>query len=244
MCYHVSTPKKKDLKKILNADPIVIDDYESHYHITGFAHPQLPALLQKDPGRVQNAVWGFIPAWAKPEQTKELMVKTLNARAETIFSTPMFRNAAPGHRCLIFVDGFFEWKHEKVAGKLQKVPHYIQMPDHKPFALGGLYSHWIDKTESGEVITTCSIVTTEANELMATIHNSKKRMPLVLDERDWGRWLDPTATEDQVKEVMRPFQDGKLDAQEISRMITVKDVNTDIPEIQMPEQRSGPATLF
>jgi putative SOS response-associated peptidase YedK len=243
MCYHTSTPKKKDLKNFL-PEPIVIDDYEAHYHLTGFSHPELPVMLQKEPDRVQQAVWGFIPAWAKPDQTAELMNKTLNARAETIFTTPMFRGAAPGHRCLIFVDGFFEWKHEKVGGKLKKIPHYIRMPDHKPFALGGLYSHWIDKNDSGEVTTTCSIITTEANELMATIHNSKKRMPLVMNEDDWNVWLDPKASEAQVKHVMRPFQDGKLDAHEISTMITAKGMNTDVAEIQNEANTGDFGTLF
>lgn len=119
MCYHVSTPKKKDLKKILD-DQIKIDVFEPHYHVTGFAHPELPVLLQKERDRIQNAIWGFIPIWAKAEEAAQLMNKTLNARAETIFTTPMFRQAAPGHRCLIFVDGFFEWKHEKVAASCRR----------------------------------------------------------------------------------------------------------------------------
>ena len=153
------------------------------------------------------------------------MKKTLNARSETLFTTPMYRSAA-SNRCLVFVDGFFVWKHE---GK-EKLPHYIQMPEHGVFTLGGIYTKWRDK-EGGE-LTTCSIITTPANELMTTIHNSKKRMPLILPKNAWSAWLDPKAKREHIEHLMRSYPEGALEAREISKLITTRGVETNVPEVQ------------
>jgi putative SOS response-associated peptidase YedK len=155
-----------------------------HYHTTGFAHPQLPVLKIEEPHIVQPLSWGLIPGWVKSEADAiETANKTLNARVETIFTTPMFRNYT-NNRCLIFVEGFFEWKH---VGK-EKVPHFIYMPGHIPFALGGIHTTW-HNPKLNQVISGCSLITTDADELMATIHNSKKECLWFYQKESGGNGL-------------------------------------------------------
>jgi putative SOS response-associated peptidase YedK len=126
--------------------------------------------------------WGLIPHWAKD---KELRKNTLNARIETIEEKPSFRSYVK-NRCLVLIDGFYEYQWQDTKGKVKK-PFLMTMPDGEPFALGGLFSHWTDKT-SGDMLSTFTILTMDANEQMAEIHNTKKRMPLILrrdTEMDW-----------------------------------------------------------
>jgi len=228
MCYRASTPPKKELAKILDKE-IKIGDYQAHYHTAGFAHEALPVMLSSDTSRVQPVIWGYVPEHAGAGFAEDFLKKpySLNAKAETIFSVALYKHAAASQRCLIFVDGFFEWKHVQKAGKVDKVPHYIQMPDHKPFALGGLWSEYQGAKH-------CNILTTAANKLMTSIHNTKKRMPFILPENEWEQWLDVKAPEDAVKEMIQPFPEGFLEAHEISRMITARNVDADVPEVQEP----------
>jgi putative SOS response-associated peptidase YedK len=121
---------------------------------------------------------------------------TLNARIETLKELPSFRDAAK-NRCLILVDGFYEWKWLDPKGK-EKQQYLISMPNDEPYAIGGIYSEWIDK-ETGEIMLTYAMVTTEANELMAEIHNTKKRMPLILTPDNEKLWLDASISPDAFK---------------------------------------------
>ncbi len=226
MCYRASTPNKKALAELLGRE-VWVNDYKAHYHTSGFDHPDLPVMLSSDQKSVQPVIWGFVPENSTNEDAVKFFKSaySLNAKAETIFTVPMYRNVAPHKRCLIFVDGFFEWKHTGSGKIMDKVPYYIQMPDHKPFALGGLWSE-----RDGEKH--CNILTTVANELMTTIHNSKKRMPFIVPEVAWETWLNINATIDAVQQIIHPFPEGYLEAHEISRMITKKGVEKDVAAVQ------------
>lgn len=237
MCYHKSIPAKEELKEYLKDYPVSIEDYEPFFHVSGFSHPKAPVMTSYEPHKIRPYVWGFIPFWAKNgEQASSLWQKTLNATCENLFTTPMFRAAAPRQRCLIFVDGFFEWKWSDEKGKI-KTPYYIFMEGHHPFALGGIFSNWTDK-KTGEIFHTYSVITTPANDLMTQIHNSNKRMPLIMPEEKWDRWLDPEAEKQEVQQMMTPFPEGLLDAWEISRDITKRGVDTNTPEVQNPASSS------
>ena len=122
--------------------------------------------------------WGLIPFWAK--DTK-IGYSTINARAETVATKPAFRQAFAKRRCLIVADGFYEW--QQTSGRKQ--PFYIFMKDDRPFAFAGLWEHW--KRENEE-IESCSIIVTEANDVLKPIHD---RMPVILPEEDYDRWLNP-----------------------------------------------------
>jgi len=149
-----------------------------------------------------------VPSWATNEQAaKDIATKTLNAKAETLFQLPSFKFSAQHHRCLIFVDGFYEWQHQ---GKL-KVPYYIQSTQDAPLVMGGVYSYW-KGMNGAAMLLSCSIITTPANALMEQIHNTKKRMPLILNAADWDTWLAPTTTEKNVQQLMQPLEEGLLQA--------------------------------
>lgn len=227
MCYHYSLTKRPSA---LPAEPQWEMPFAPVYHASGFSFPVMPVVTQQAPDRVQAYRWGLIPHWTKSaEEAGKLRAQTLNARGETIFEKPSFRSYAPGRRCIVPADGFFEWMDR--GGK--KYPHYIRLKEGEPFAFGGLYSHWTD-AESGEVWRTYTIITTEANPLMARIHNTKRRMPLLLPERRWAEWLDPSLERAGVEELLQPPSDGEMEAWPITRLITARGQDTNVPGITEP----------
>ena len=129
------------------------------------------------------ANWGLIPFWAKDDGIKKM---TLNSRIETAASKAAFRNSVK-NRCLIIADAFYEWQWLDAKGK-NKQKYIIQPTDQEIFGFAGFYSEWTNP-DSGENLTTYTIATTEANELMAEIHNNKKRMPIILKREDRNSWL-------------------------------------------------------
>jgi putative SOS response-associated peptidase YedK len=151
----------------------------------------------------------------------------LNAKAETIFEKPMFRKPIMSKRCVLPVDGFYEWRE---IAKV-KYPYYIYPKDGGPFTFGCIYDTWTNK-ETGELINSFSIVTTEANEVMAMIHNSKKRMPLILSDEAWHRWLDPKTSKEELQSMLKPSPSAILNYHSISKDISYRNRDTNCPEIQ------------
>lgn len=150
----------------------------------GFQFPKTPVITNKQPEKIHFFNWGLIPFWAKDDSIKK---NTLNARIETIHEKPAFRNVV-NNRCLILADGFYEWQWLDDKGK-QKQKYELTLPDNELFAFAGLYSEWTDKS-TGEIISTYTILTTEANELMSKIHNTKKRMPVIVSADYELTWLN------------------------------------------------------
>jgi len=184
MCFHSKQSKDAQaLEKRFHAkvapELVVTSD-----HYNGFAHPQTPVITNKDPEIIQLYHWGLIPFWAKE---KKYNANNLNARIETITEKVSFKSSLK-NRCLILCDGFMEWQWLDEKGK-KKQPYLITLPHDEVFAFAGLYSNWIDKS-TGEIINTYTIVTTEANDLMAEIHNIKKRMPIILTPENEKKWLN------------------------------------------------------
>jgi putative SOS response-associated peptidase YedK len=146
--------------------------------------PTQPVLaVRKLPGESRREMawlkWGLIPFWSADPK---IAYRTINARSEKAAKSPAFRDAFKKRRCLIPADGFFEWKKD---GK-KKLPYYFQTKDHQPFALAGLWETW--KDNEGKPLETCTILTTDANALVSEFHD---RMPVILPQEDWERWLDP-----------------------------------------------------
>ena len=158
-------------------------EFRPQNHINGFEFPATPVITDEKPQIITHYNWGLIPAWAKDE---EIQKYTLNAKIETVTEKPSFKNSV-NQRCLVIADGYFEWQWLDPKGKI-KQKYEIGLPNHELFAFAGLYSHWVDKT-TGAIKNTYTILTTEANPLLATIHNSKKRMPVVLKREDEAKWL-------------------------------------------------------
>jgi len=147
--------------------------------------------------------WGLIPSWAKDTAIGTRMI---NARSETAATKPSFRSAVKYRRCLLPTDGFYEWK--AIAGQKRKQPYYIRMADGQPFAFAGLWEHW--EGPDGAAIDSCTILTTEPNEMMADIHD---RMPVILDPKDFTQWLDPSVqAADVIRPLFRSFATGRMKA--------------------------------
>ncbi|MDP1727232.1 MAG: SOS response-associated peptidase [Bacteroidota bacterium] len=183
MCFHSKQSKDaQTLEKRFKAKAAE-DAQLSADRFNGFTFPKTPVITNKNPQLIQLFNWGLIPVWAKDTSIR---ASTLNARIETVCELPSFKNNI-GNRCLILADGFYEWQWLDPKGK-KKQQYLISLPNDEPFAFAGIYSQWTDKS-SGEIINTYSMLTTEANALMAEIHNHKKRMPVILTPDNENRWL-------------------------------------------------------
>jgi putative SOS response-associated peptidase YedK len=149
--------------------------------------------------------WGLIPAWAKD---KAIGSRMINARAETLAEKPSFRAAFAKRRCLIVADGFYEWRKEAGA----KQPYRAAMADGRPFAFAGLWEHWTDRAD-GSRVESCTIVTTQANELLQPIH---PRMPVIVDPTDFDAWLDVTVEPVAAQSLLRPYPAGSMTVYPVS----------------------------
>jgi len=181
------------------------------------------AIPNDDQNRADFFVWGLIPMWAKDPSIGNRLI---NARAETLEEKPSFRGGLKYKRCLILADGFYEWK--GASGKKVKTPFFIHMKDRKPFAFAGLWDSWT--SPDGSQIKSCTIITTEPNDLMAIIHN---RMPVILHPRDYAKWLDPSPqTPDQLKPLLKPFPADMMDAYPVGTLVNTP--ANDMPELVVP----------
>lgn len=140
------------------------------------------AILNTPDRQARMVHWGLIPSWAKD---RSMGAKMFNARAETLAEKPAFRDAFRRRRCLIFADGFYEWKHLSDGKTLE--PMYIRMQSHEIFAFAGLWEEWTDP-QSGELISSCTVITTAPNSLLEPIHD---RMPVILPPHVYQDWLNP-----------------------------------------------------
>lgn len=150
----------------------------------GFAHPKTMVITHHATDTLQCFEWGLIPHWAKDDTIQK---NTLNARIETVHEKPSFRKAA-SNRCIIPADGFFEWQWLDPKGK-SKQRYQLHISDDQLFAFAGIWSTWVD-VQTGEIRNTYSILTTAAQGLMEEIHNSKKRMPVILQPEFEMEWLE------------------------------------------------------
>ncbi len=160
--------------------------FEPAYYFSAFDHPALPVITSEDPGRVVLSRWGLIPRWVKtPDQAQEIRNKTINARSETITEKPSFRHLAGKQHCILPVTGFYEW-HDHYG---KKIPYYLSPKEGRALALAGLYDRWTDR-ETGERWHTFTLLTVPAGPLLARIHNTRKRMPLILPADKGRKWLE------------------------------------------------------
>jgi putative SOS response-associated peptidase YedK len=168
------------------------------------------AFIVNDGGenRLTACHWGFVTSWCKELNDG---YKMINARAETVAEKPSLRQAFSRHRCLVIADGFYEWKNE--GGK--KRPYYIHRRDGRPFGMAGLYNLWT--SPEGAQICTSTIITTNANEVLAPIHD---RMPVILSQEANGLWLDPAVREkERLLPFLKPCPDKDLELYEVSTRV-------------------------
>jgi putative SOS response-associated peptidase YedK len=179
--------------------------------------------------RLSLLKWGLVPSWADDPKIGSNLI---NARAETVATKPAFRTALRKKRCLVPADGFYEW--QAVPGRKTKQPFFIGVRDVPVFAFAGLWEHWT--SPEGTPLETCTIITTEANELMRPVHN---RMPVILDPQDYGRWLDRDRQDPQeVLPLLRPYPAEKMQLIPVSTL--VNSPRNDRPDCVQPQ--SDPAS--
>ena len=160
--------------------------------------------------------WGLVPFWAKD---LKIGARAINARSESAAGKPMFRDSFKKRRCLIPADGFYEWE-RKAKGKL---PHYIHAADKRPLPLAGLWSSWRDP-ETEERFVTCTILTGAPNKLMEPIHD---RMPIIIPEGDWERWLDPGNQDfEGLQALMQPYPADAMEEYAVSTLVNKVANNT------------------
>jgi len=184
------------------------DRYRPRYNIA----PTQPVAVVANDGqnRLDYFVWGLIPSWAKDPSIGNRMI---NARAETLHEKPSFRSAFKRRRCLVLADGFYEWRQE--PGRRSKTPMYIRLESGQPFAFAGLWENWF--SPDGSQILSCTIITTEPNSLMQSIHN---RMPVILPPVAYPLWLDSReADSQQLLTVLKPFPAELMKAYPVSQWV-------------------------
>lgn len=235
MCFHYALSKtaqslknRYQLKLDLEIDPVPDLPSEPRFYISGFDHPKMPVITDDKPETLQMFGWGLIPFWVKTEsEAREIRVHALNARSDTLLTKPSFRSAIRQRRCLIPTDGFYEWREFK--GK--KYPYFIYLQSKEVFSFAGIWESWTDRT-TGEVVKTFSIITTDANSLLEKIHNTKKRMPVILPQSEERNWLRKDLSSEETLELMRPYDERLMAAHTISRLITSRSEPRDVPRVQ------------
>lgn len=201
-----------------------LQKFQPTFYVSGLSHPTAPVITDEHPDEVQGFSWGLIPYFAKDSLTAvKLSNQYLNARGETIFDKPAFKNSAMKKRCLIIcVDGFFEHLH---VGK-NKYPHFIKLKGEEPMTFAGLWERW-ENREQGIIRYTYTIVTTKANTLMTRLHNNPtreegdSRMPVILPkelERDWLKPINNKVDKEMIQSLIKPYPDDLMEAYPVRQL--------------------------
>ena len=193
--------------------------FESSFNIA--PTQEVLTVVGGEPRRGGYMRWGLIPPWTKSLSAGRPMI---NARAETVAERPAFRNALRRRRCLVLADGFYEWQRVGASRR----PMRVVMRSGEPFAFAGLWETW--RNPEGEVVPSCTIITTEANELLRPVRD---RMPVILAREMEGFWLDRSVEDPQaLADVLRPYPADGMEAYEVSSR--VNSYANDGPEVVEP----------
>jgi putative SOS response-associated peptidase YedK len=214
-----SNAKPKDVEKEFKLGRLNPNLFEPRFNI---APTQLiPAVLESDGERIVAALrWGLVPSWAKDEKIGSNLI---NARAETLAEKPSFKNAFRSRRCIIPASGFYEWAKK---GASAKQPFYFYLKEKPVFGFAGLWDEWLDK-ESGELVETCTIITTAANEVLAPVHD---RMPVILQAENYDQWLDEKQqSTERLQNLLVPYPAAEMASHAVSRAVNVP--TSDSPEL-------------
>jgi putative SOS response-associated peptidase YedK len=176
-------------------------DFVPRYNLSPTQQASVVMVGENGP-ELRRARWGLIPFWAKDEKIGSSLI---NARGETVATKPAFRSSFKKCRCLVLADGFYEW--QKVPSGKQ--PIYIRMREGKPFVFAGLWDRWKE-------MDSFTIITTTPNDLCSKVHD---RMPVILGERDFTRWLDPATHLDDVGSLIRPHSDSEMECFPVNRLV-------------------------
>ncbi len=254
MCYDIKTSLATQLKKAKRENnAAAIAEIEEKlapmtdlplFHSSGFDHPKLLIYTSESPNLPILANWGLVPTWVNDEKQKnERWNSTLNAKGETIFEKPSFKDAAIKGRCVLYLDGFYEHQHRNG----EPIPHLIYRKNNESLAVAGLWNAWKNE-QNGIVMNTFTIVTSPANLLMKGIHNNPKleaaRMPLILSELEEIHWLNPKLTDEKtIQSLIKAAPDGELKAHTV-RKLKGKSYLGNVEKVAERFDYPEPLTLF
>ncbi len=241
MCFTIEVHlTRKAIENRFSVDASALNDFDFNYFYRAFSNPGIPVITQSKPSDIQLLQWGLIPAWvADLEKAKHIRKGTYNARSETLHETPSFRNTLHGGRCLIIAHGFFEWQLRGGA----KIPWYIRLKDGTPFAFAGLCDTWLDPA-SGDSLNSFSIITTKANPLMEKIHNTKKRMPVILTPEKEKDWISGDISLKKINQLLMPLSEEALHAHTVSSKLSGNNTDPQDSAVIRPYDFPVSGTLF
>jgi putative SOS response-associated peptidase YedK len=241
MCFTVNVNLiKEELENRYGATLIDPDKYRPSYYYHAFGLPKIPAICSPEPDKIKLLQWGLIPSWTRSlEDAGIIRYKTFNARSESIDKKPSFSSSVRSKRCIIPVKGFFEWQHTPAG----KIPWYIYHKKNEILSIAGVFDDWIE-SQTGEKFSTFSIVTSDANDLMAEIHNTKKRMPVLLDRASEEIWTKQSASLNEVLQLLGPCPSEILKAHTVGPLINNTRADRNTPEIIKPYSYNTGNLLF
>jgi putative SOS response-associated peptidase YedK len=227
-----STSQLQFLLEQFRAEPVGVEGHQPSWNVAPASDILVVTASEDGARQLRELRWGLVPRWAKDPSGANRMI---NLRAETVREKKGWKSTLARKRCIIPIDGFYEWQDQ---GKGQrKQPFYITSRDFSPLALAGLWATWRDP-ESGEELFTCTILTTSANELMESVHH---RMPVILAPEDWDAWLDPNNTDtDELAKLLVPAPEEMLTLWPVDP--AVGNVRNNRPELQEPLEGHQPIT--
>jgi putative SOS response-associated peptidase YedK len=241
MCFTINLNTTRDaIEKRFDADASVLSDFDFRYFYRAFENPLIPVITSDNPGVVQLMQWGLVPHWTRDrEQAEKIRRGTYNARAETLTDKPSFRDSFNKRHCIIPIIGFYEWQH---TGN-QKIPWYIHNRKDPFLILAAIFDFWKGDTENAQT-GTFSVITVSANPLMEKIHNTKKRMPAILDDCQKTIWLNGNHANTEAGSVLVPHNEAGLNAYTISSAITRAGTDPHDPSIITPSKHHLDGRLF
>ena len=242
MCYHISLTKKDEsIKKRFDIAPNQLKAYQPFYHRSGFENNNIYIIKDMEPYNFLTASWGMLPETYNLSQRKDFLKRTntLNARAEGLLDSPLYKEPIEHNRCVILADGFFE----PHSFNNKNYPYYIQYEDQSIMGIAGIYSKIYDG------IYTVSLITTKANSYFEGIHNKKNkfgeyRMPLVLDASAEKKWLNSTLPFQEVNSLLSSFTNKKFQSYTVSKDVMSSHIETDYRDILKKVEYQELNTLF
>jgi putative SOS response-associated peptidase YedK len=241
MCFTIEIHlTRKAIEERFQVDTSGLFDFDFYYFYRAFSNPFIPVIAQEDPSHVQLMQWGLIPEWCRDRGEAERIRKgTYNARSETLHEKPSFKEPLNRGRCLIIAGGFFEWQ----LVNQEKIPWYITLNSRTPFAFAGLCDYWRDPLD-GELLKSCSIITTSANPLMEKIHNTKRRMPVILNQDGESEWISGDSSLLKRRELLKPFNDSDLKAYTVTPRLSSSSADPSDPGMIEPYEQFSTGRLF
>ncbi len=214
------SPQTGDIEKLVPGLRVEVD-IPPRYNIA--PTQDAASILNDDQKAVSYLRWGLIPFWAKDPAIGNRMI---NARAETVTEKPAYKGPFKKKRCLVLATGYYEWKKE--AGSKRKIPYFIRLKSQKPFTFAGLWDNWTD--ENGKDVQSCTLITTEANDVTSEIHH---RMPVIISPEARMDWLDSVAADvEKLSSLLVPYEEEPMEAYEVSAL--VNNPGNDTPECIKP----------